>query len=312
MKRLKLLLMILISACILLYLVQKIGMGNLYKNITGANPAFLLLSLFFIPFNILLRIGRWFYLVRLVMPDGNFKEATKSFIGGTLMAIITPGKAGDLTRMFFFINEGKKAELTALLAFEKISDIFSYSILSLFMAFRLRIYLGVTLSILSLLILFIILRPSTSGKWFLNCLPGLLRQKLSFINNMISLQQVREKSPFIILMSLAITVFTIIQFFITLNIFGRADIIASFMAFPLSVLIASVPITIGGLGVREGALITILPMFNVPREAAMNASLFFYISNVLPFLCGIFFIPKLLDGVRDWINSLKHKDSSSA
>ena len=108
MKRLKPLLMILISACILLYLVQKIGMGNLYKNIAGANPAFLLLSLFFIPFNILLRIGRWFYLVRLVMPDGNFKEATKSFIGGTLMAIITPGKAGDLTRIFFLLTRVKK------------------------------------------------------------------------------------------------------------------------------------------------------------------------------------------------------------
>ncbi len=55
----------------------------------------------------------------------------------------------------------------------------------------------------------------------------------------------------------------IIQCYLLVNAFQPADFSTVFFTFPLIILTNIVPVTISGLGVREGAAVLLLPQFGV-------------------------------------------------
>ena len=126
-----------------------------------------------------------------------------------------------------------------------------------------------------------------------------------------SLKILWARAPLLILMSLCITVTSIFQFHLILNAFAPANVSTSFMVFPLAILLATIPITFGGLGLRESAMVFLLAIFSVAEESAMNASLVFYFLNVAPFLCGTLFLPQVAKGFKEWMCSLKSLETSS-
>jgi uncharacterized membrane protein YbhN (UPF0104 family) len=63
------------------------------------------------------------------------------------------------------------------------------------------------------------------------------------------------------------------------------------ICFPLVMLVNSVPITIGGLGIREGAAVLFFSQFAVQGSSALGAALLLFAINILiPGLCGLAFI----------------------
>jgi uncharacterized membrane protein YbhN (UPF0104 family) len=219
------------------------------------------------------------------------------------MAILTPGKVGDIGRAFYFRD--KVAELTGLIVFEKITDLFSYLTLSIAMALALRTEFGLLLVLVSLMFFGLITKPDVFYGAVIHRLPSFLRDKACFARVGADFGPIRSRSHFLILQSFLITTLNITQFHIILNAFASVKFSISCLVFPFSILLASIPVSFGGLGVREGAMIVLLSMFYVPEETAMNASLFYYLAHILPFMAGVLCVPKLFQGFKEWLCSLE-------
>jgi uncharacterized membrane protein YbhN (UPF0104 family) len=83
----------------------------------------------------------------------------------------------------------------------------------------------------------------------------------------------------------------IVQFGLLLNAFGHVSFLAVFSVMPIIVLISNFPITIGGLGLREGVAALMLNSFGVSPAIAVTASfLLFCVNNLLPGAIGFIFL----------------------
>ena len=72
---------------------------------------------------------------------------------------------------------------------------------------------------------------------------------------------------------------------------------AVLFCFPLIILSISLPLTIGGLGVREAVAVLLLSRFGVAQATALNAALLLFVINVLaPGLLGLTLVPKMKIG----------------
>ena len=62
-----------------------------------------------------------------------------------------------------------------------------------------------------------------------------------------------------------------------------------FFTFPLVILANILPITIGGLGIRESVAVYCLAIFDIPGEIAFTATFYLFVINVLiPAIIGYF------------------------
>jgi uncharacterized membrane protein YbhN (UPF0104 family) len=60
-----------------------------------------------------------------------------------------------------------------------------------------------------------------------------------------------------------------------------------FVAWPLSKLIAVLPISLGGIGVREAALVTLLAPYGAPREAVLASGILWQAVLIVTGLAGL-------------------------
>lgn len=103
-----------------------------------------------------------------------------------------------------------------------------------------------------------------------------------------------EKLPTKLLVScMAIRLITsgvdMVQLGLLIHAFHPIGFIAVLATYPLILLINTFPITISGIGVREGAAAFLLSFFGIPASAAVMASfLLFCINTLLPGIVGAF------------------------
>ena len=62
---------------------------------------------------------------------------------------------------------------------------------------------------------------------------------------------------------------------------------AWFVAWPLSKLIAVLPISLGGIGVREAALVSLLAPYGAPREAVLASGILWQAVLIVTGLAGL-------------------------
>lgn len=284
------------SIGLLFWIGKKVGIEKIYYNILQSETTWLLWAIVIIPIITFIRIIRWHYLVGLVICDRSFFDSAKSFLVGSLLAILTPAKAGDFARGFYFTQ--KRTELATLIVFEKITDLFSYLAFSIFMVFKLNVAFGFACSLISLIVLFLIMKPDLISRFIIVGLPSFLQRKLFIAKSLTSIKRIKDISIPLLVLSIFISLLTMFHFYIIINSFSTVGLGVIFKVFPLTVLIASLPISFGGIGVREGTVIYLLSMFNVTEEASVNASLCFYLLNILPFLCGTIFFPRVWDSLK--------------
>jgi len=93
-----------------------------------------------------------------------------------------------------------------------------------------------------------------------------------------------------------------------LNAFQPVSFLVVFSVLPIIVLISNFPITIGGLGLREGVAALMLNSFGVsPAIAVMASFLLFCVNNLLPGAIGFIFLSNhSVNSAKDmFLNKLK-------
>jgi hypothetical protein len=251
-------------------------------------PFFTALAL--LPINFLVLILKWRYLLSdsIRVTRG---QLIRSVIGGYAFVLAAPGQVGEFSRALFFPGESK-LRLIGLVAVDKFTAFLitaSLGLLSLGlwhagpMWAPFPLFLG--------LLIWLVLRP----RQFVAVTVKLMRKlplkqhTFRFLEGFRGLST--HRLSILLLLSLLYFLVYSLQFYFLLWAFEDVSLLAMVICFPLVMLVNSVPVTIGGLGIREGAAVLFFSQFGVQESSALGAALLLFAINILiPGLCGLTFV----------------------
>ncbi len=317
------------------FIYKKIDISALYTNIQNTDVAWLLFGLSAFPLVILLGAYRW----RLLLSQYNcakipFEYTLKHYWIGLPMGIIVPGSLGwDLYRVLVV---GKRfgrylLNIAAVMVEKVVALLICVSII--IVLFPLMHFVEVPLVLETILIVsyaalaslvllgvvLLIIKNSKASKALLRGMERWLTGKLLRAACRIGL--VKNKDEFGVpwtqvarpitnarLMLAVGTVTVLIQAVLAaasqilfVAIGYDISILVNFFAAPIFYLLVVLPISFGGLGVREVAYILIFGLFGVPEETALLVSLFAFSGMLVNYAIGGVLIAIYRSGVEDMI-----------
>lgn len=309
-QRALLVLRVFISITLLFSIFKVIGIKSLVTSITSLNIYFTALAFSFAPVIILLRSYKWYFVLSRKIADISFKKATISLLAGSAIGLFTPGKIGELSRMLF-LRVKEKRTMIGITLYDRLSDLYAIFFLavagSLYMFYISGAYFPI------LLISSALISSLTILLFFPNTIAGFISKIYSdrrppFFKEIYprnaSITEVYEgfsykRKDIFISLGLALIIFLVsyLQGFIILKGVGYEIPYYLFVIFfSLIALITVLPISISGIGVREGAAVLILSKYGIPADAAVIFSLvWFLMDNIFQAVLGslmISYIPK--------------------
>lgn len=287
--RFKTTLKIIVSAALLLFLLFKVNLEEV-ANLFFKIPVSMLAILFLLTFIIfLIKAIKWGILLKSININIKLIEIFKITLIGAFYGIITPAKIGDFLKCYHI--ELSKSEVISTILWDRIIDIgvlILLSNVSVFLLFRDR---PIIYTILFLTVIFIVVFLLITNQKIITFFANLLKipegAQKNFIDKMTEIR--RNKKTILNVFAWTIC-FYIVVMVISLSILRSFDprIELSIVFFvPMIILVANVPITISGLGLREYVAIFCFTTVNQPIAIGFTFSLaLFIITDLFPGIIG--------------------------
>ena len=287
----------LLAVVTLALLVRVANPTEVWATLTRANLWWAGLALLLAPVNIGLEAYRWGRLVRHVVPSVRYRDALRAVVGGYPLGLLTPGRVGDYVGRAVYLRDVPPGISAALTFGERMATLASCLIVGLMALVPYLMHhappsplwpavvaigmLGTSALVLALLF------PSGARTALSAALPFERVQKAIGAFDKIPPQ---EAQTLLLLSLLRYGVFTT-QFVFLIHAFDpSATWVGSFTGVALVFFAKSaVPqVTLGDLGIREGAAVFFLGAYGVSAAAAVDASLsIFAVNLLLPALAGV-------------------------
>jgi len=284
-----------ITVALIALIVKMIGANKIVNAFSKADLRYLLGALLLPPVVVILGTEKWYQMVKRVSDALRRRNALISFLGGMSLGLLTPARIGEFGRVLFI--KGPKSELTGIAIVDKVIDLEVVLLIAIYAT-------GVLFGTWAFLLTFLITILGIIFLYFPHVLTSFLdriihlkfvplKEKLLLLTR--GINSVPKKTISIcITYRLLMTVVDVLQFYLLIMAFIPIKVIYALIAYPLVMLINILPITIGGIGVREGVSALILTKFGIPPEYAVSASfLLFCVNTLLPGLAGSLFISKI-------------------
>ena len=243
-----------------------------------------------------LRAYKWHGLMAAA-GNGHLRRSLRALFGGFALGLITPGRLGELARCVFVRHE-ERAQVALLTFLDRLLDfwaLLTLTALSLFwVASRPVAVVGV--------ILWLVLLPVVMKFPALVSHLAKLARKSRHLRGHFS--EVAGDMPQVAMPRFAILAvcamgMEMTSFFFLLRAFSYAGFATVVATYPYIVLAGDLPISISGVGVREGAAALLLSPYSVPTGAAVGASLMWFVFAVLvPAALGAFWL--VAERVGSW------------
>jgi uncharacterized membrane protein YbhN (UPF0104 family) len=275
---------------LLVIILLRVDLGEIASAFRHIRPLPFVIALVLLPVNFTMLIVKWRYLLSPSV-KATRGQLIRSVIGGYAFVLATPGQVGEFSRALFIPGESK-LRLIGLVAVDKVTAFLITALLGL-------LSLGLWHSgaaylpavIFAGLLTWLLLRPRQFLAVTVRIFRKLpLKQKtFRFLEGFRGLST--RRLIVLLLMSLLYFFIYSLQFYALLWAFEDVAVLTMIICFPLVMLVNSVPVTIGGLGVREGASVLFFSQFAVQESSALGAALLLFAINILiPGLCGLTFI----------------------
>lgn len=283
-----------VTGLLLFFLLWKVHPRQIYLALQSANFDGLVIAIVLGSVMLLLRWWKWHVLVKGGLQTHNRKQSLVSLLGGMAFALVTPARVGELSRALFF-GKGTKTQVGALTFLDRLIDLFVVLLFAFLGASSqvnasLRVLLGLTMGVLAWMVLrfesfLILLRRWFKGGWL-----GTRLSSLDEVGRNLKHGVIAQN----FLISCCLTFIDLVTFYVLLKCFAEVRFSVILFVFPLVLLTNVAPITISGLGLREGTAIALLALFKVSSAAAFNATFLSYILNsVLPALVGAIYVKNM-------------------
>ncbi len=304
-KRNILILKLIISITIIAVIFFDIDPEELKFILNNANLNYIGSALLLLPLNIFIQYVKWKYMISRVSDSKtSSKLVLTSVFLGISFGFITPGKVGELGKLFIIRNVDK-LKLLSMSILEKVYDVLPVIAFGL-ISIPFLPHLFFTDSSLMQFNLFIISMAVASLVIFILLHPGLIKLIVSYIKNNFFKSSKRferfsegiqnfDKGNARTLSVLSLILFFIYtsQFVLLIFAFGNIDIHLAYVGVWTAILIKTfLPISLGDIGVREGTAAYVFALLSFPKEAAISAGFMLFVINILiPAAIGVFLIP---------------------
>jgi uncharacterized protein (TIRG00374 family) len=273
---------------VLLFKLNKIDFDVLVKDIKGADKLFLALGFAIFPLVHILGFLRWQMLLKAVQINIPLKKLISSFCGGIFFSIFLPSTiGGDLVRTADLVSHTQKAnQIIATVFLDRLSGYIGLAIVILLAVFLggalisdKIVFFSVALIIIFLVIILLLLFNSfiyTRITRFLS-MPkaGKIREMIKGMHREIYIFRNHKK---MIIGNLALSfliqvISPVIAYFIGFALGVKINIFYFIIFLPIISAITLLPISIGGLGLREGLYVVYFAKAGVVKQLALAMSL---------------------------------------
>lgn len=297
-----------IGIIILIYIITTININKIITDFSQINPLYSIFSFFALIPILIISIIQWQIILKKQKIKVSYLYSLKNILIGYFYGFITPGGYGAYARTLYLQDESKSPLqkcITNVIIFNTI-DYISLLLIGIFGGLILTIKfphlynLFIIIVTIFIIVLFIFISFLKKGKS-----TGILK-KIYKKNIFNPLRKRISKSiknyyedipkPKEIIIPFIISFFGWILLFFELYMISKLfsihiDFIYFIAIIAIANIIASIPITIYGLGTREITLISLFSFFNVSPENVVSLSLFwFVILWLLPSIIGAFIV----------------------
>ncbi len=274
-----------ISAVAVGIIVWRVPVEALWAAVQSMDTYWLMPALLSALASLAVRNLKWQRLLRAAGSRASSRDVTRSLFGGFALGVVTPGRVGEWARCVF-IPEGERAPVIPLNILDRILDswsVFTYAVMSLLLGlyrpggvFAAAVWLALWPVVLGLPHL---ISSLGDGRWWNEHYRAQFRaarQRLSSI----------RIAPFAG-WALVSTTFDVLTFLSLLRAFHSADFKTALVTYPWIVMASGIPLSLGGLGLREGAATLLLARYAIPAAVAADVALFlFAFLTLIPALIG--------------------------
>ncbi len=290
---------------LLFLLMRMIKRDALLEAIKQAKFIWMFGALILVPVNLLLQGKRWHILVKTEVPEMKYTKCLTSFLGGLSMGLITPGRVGEIGRVFL-LNVPSRTRLAGLHVLDKLYFVgavgfFGPALLYFMPGFKDALPEGLQLGAMIVVLTFPLIYIAIVVK------PDIIKSLLVAVQLVIGakgkvLELLRAYENVKTSHCLKAASITMIQFAVILTQFY----FLSYAFEPVNWLVAAhtyasalfvkvaLPISLGSLGVGEWATVSFYTRYGIAETTGFSASLLLFGMNVLlPGLGGLFVLQKL-------------------
>lgn len=279
-----------ITLLLLALLVRHLSLSRLAAAFSTFTAGDLVLALLLALAFLSLKALRWGVVLHAGGARQGWKDVVYSYLAGMTLGVATPARVGELARGAY-LPDHRRARVTALAAVDKVLDLGVVALLSAPGATHfLGPAPGVGIGFLGVAMLLLLLwnGPWRRGAGLLARMP-VLGQRLGGGN----LRLARGQLGLAIVLTVLAFAAVLLQYACLLE----ADLRAVALAIPPVIFTNAVPVTVGGLGVREGAAAVLLGRLAVePARAAAAAFTLFLMNTLFPGIVGVGAINRTLMG----------------
>jgi uncharacterized protein (TIRG00374 family) len=286
-----------VSVGLLLLLVWKIGWRETWETLKQADVRFLLAAWGIYLFSMVLRAYRWQVLLRIQKLEASLSQLTWLYFVGTFFNTVLPtGFGGDVVRMYELTkrsHQGTEAVGTVLA--DRLSGfvvLFVMACLALPFSYNLippavsAFIVGVTL--LTLLGLAIVLSDRV-WEW-LSRLPVLKwvldKPRVQHFRTSIAAYRTRDVGGALVASLVFNLSLVVLNYLVALGLGINVSPWYFFIFVPIIAFLLTLPVSLSGLGVREGGYILLFGQAGVPSSLAFALSLCVYATAVATGLVG--------------------------
>jgi|GEM_PF-2303367 len=289
-----------LTSAFIWFIYTKIDLSNLLQTIKGANFWWILVALMIFVFNRLLISLRWKVILTAYNIPVSLPRVIKIIFVSMPAGFLTPGGAGtDLARGYQVSRQhGQTADVAGSIIIDRIIGLYSMFLVAFLAAFFSppleHLHEIKTLLTISILVLTL---GAIVGLYVLRTYGD--RIKISFsekFNSLLS-KLIGALADLSLLKKIFIPISLIsllVQFcrcavfyFLFLSLGVQLDFIYYLVIIPLVFVLLFMPISLGGLGVRETSLLFFFAQFGVAGEVSVSAGLLGYGFEVLVSVVGI-------------------------
>ncbi|MFQ5963113.1 MAG: lysylphosphatidylglycerol synthase transmembrane domain-containing protein [Candidatus Scalinduaceae bacterium] len=299
--KITILIKLIVSVLLLVFLINQAGTRELLTELKKASPFFFTLMVIIGLLRQFVGGWRWRYILgNAGNIDASILTTTKIYFVSIFMSNFLPGaNTGDVIRPFCLKNleAGRQKFVLATIIYERFLGLISIILLAIigaiFMAWRDKIvYLNLIGSVIAIIGLMVFLyRYLSNVKIFQR---GLLKKFIDAINYIFDqieyMLRQRKMTVIVFIISVFYQIIFIVMYWLnSIALHANVSFFVIFLAVPLGWLATMIPVSLNGLGLREGLMCFVLKEFGIPIETSLAIALLFLPALAFYSFIGAFF-----------------------
>ena len=294
--RLKTILILPITIAIFYVIFTKIDFYSVVDVLLHANIFYLLIALLLLFVIILITAKRWQIILETMGYNFQYKDCFNLIMAAFPLTSITPSKSGDVVKAYYLKDKIPASKTVGSVITERMFDVLtlvSFSLIGMTFCKKYEFAFIALIIFVCIIAVFLLVRAGFNlhlpikSSWNEKIQNLILSTKLL----------IKDKRAFLFILSYSILIWFIsivqtITFFYALGI--NVPLLFTIANIPIAIFIGLVPVTLGGMGTRDVAIIFLFSGYATPSELLGVGILFSLFRYWLVSLMGIPFMRKMM------------------